>query len=151
MVPVEKSSPLPGDTVPGARLVLCHKQKTSARLRFLLFPYGVLAFEPLPPHAVISPSCSHARVELHPAAWAHQACKRLGLAHDAISAESGFHVEAHCQKNIVTILLATFTSIDPPFEMARRHDARFVPITELRQLSEVELDVLGHVYEYLIG
>lgn len=143
--------PLSGDCVPGARLVLCHKQKTSARLRFLLFPHGVLAFEPLPPDAIISPRYSHTRVELHPAAWAHQACERLGLANDAISAEPEFHIEARYHGNVVTILLATFNSIDPPFEMARQHDARFVPLTELRQLPEAELDVLGHVYEYLIG
>jgi hypothetical protein len=143
--------PLSGDTVPSARLILCHKQKTSARLRFLLFPHGVLAFEPLPLQAVISAGCSHTRVMLHPAAWAHQACERLGMPHDAISPEPEFHVEAHCNGDIVTILLATFTSIDPPFEMARTHAARFAPITDMRQLPRAELDVLGHVYEYLIG
>lgn len=143
--------PLSGDTIPSARLVLCHKQKTSARLRFLLFPFGVLAFEPIPAHAIINSGCSHTRVELHPAAWARQACERLGLDHGAISPEPEFHAEAHYDDHIVTILLGTFTSIDPPFEMARLHDARFAPITDMRQLPKPELNVLGKVYEYLIG
>lgn len=140
-----------GDTVPSARLILCHKQKTSARLRFLLFTHGVLAFEPLPDNAVICQGSTHTRVQLHPAAWAHQACERLGLDHDAISPEPDFHVEAHCGEDIITILLAMFTQIDPPFEMASSHAARFVPITDMRQRPQAELDLLGLVYEYLIG
>lgn len=143
--------PFSAEAVPTARLILCHKQKTSARLRFLRFPHGVLAFEPLPPEAVISTEPSHTRVQLHPAAWAHQACERLALPHDAISAEPDFHAEARCGEEVYSILLATFTSIDPPFALAQANSWHFVPITELRQLPPPELTLMGLVYEHLIG
>jgi hypothetical protein len=139
------------DAIPSARLILCHKQKTSARLRFLLFSHGVLAFDALPSGARISADVSHTRVQLHPAAWTNQACERLGLDPCAISPEPEFHAEARCGDEIVSILLATFTSIDPPFDVAKRYSARFVPLTEMRELPSCELALLALVYEYLIG
>ncbi|NTV97340.1 MAG: hypothetical protein HGA75_18320, partial [Thiobacillus sp.] len=35
------------------RLILAHKQRTSARVRFLRFPHGLCAFQPLPTLSVV--------------------------------------------------------------------------------------------------
>ena len=49
------------------------------------------------------------------------------------------------------ILLAAFAGIDPPFEAADRVRGRFIAITESRQLSEVERDLLRRAYEHVLG
>jgi hypothetical protein len=49
------------------------------------------------------------------------------------------------------VLLAAFTSIDPPFAAAEACGGRFAAITEARGLPPVELALLRRAYEVLIG
>lgn len=49
------------------------------------------------------------------------------------------------------VLLAAFTGIDPPFAMAERLRGRFIALTEARQLSEVERNLLRRAYEHVLG
>ncbi|MBS1208397.1 MAG: hypothetical protein H6R19_795 [Proteobacteria bacterium] len=133
------------------RLILCHKHKTSARLRFLCFPHGMLAFEPLPADCTINPDSSATQVRVHPAAWVRQAAERLEMDLHLLCAEGDFHAEARLGPTCIPILLACFTSIDPPFEIALRYGARFIPITETQHASPQELTLLRLAYEHLIG
>ena len=49
------------------------------------------------------------------------------------------------------VLLAAFVGIDPPFAAAERVHGRFIAITESRQLSDVERDLLRRAYEHVLG
>ena len=49
------------------------------------------------------------------------------------------------------VLLAAFADIDPPFAAAERSNSRFVALTETRQLSEVERNLLRRSYEHVLG
>jgi len=138
-------------TVAAPRLILCHKHKTSARLRFLSFPHGLLAFEPLPTACKINTDLTPNPVRIHPAAWVRQATERLKIDLHLLCAESDFHAEASKGPTRIPILLACFTSIDPPFEMARRCGARFLSLTETSQATPQELVLLRLAYEHLIG
>jgi hypothetical protein len=136
--------------LPATRLILYHKHNTSARLLFLLFPYGVLAFSPLPATSIIVATPAHGRIEIHPSAWVHQACEQLGLpAHD-LKPDVGFHAHAVLNAEVTHILLANFTRIEPPFEMAQRHHARFEPLSALRARPKNELALLRLAYEHLM-
>ncbi len=131
------------------RLILYHKQKTSARTRFLLFADGVLAFAPLP-------AASSVREDLcavlpHPAAWLQQAEIRLGLAAGALRSEPEFQAEVATPDGNVPVLLAEFTAIDPPFAAAETAGGRFIAITEARGLPAVELELLRRAYEVILG
>jgi hypothetical protein len=131
------------------RLILFHKQKTSARTRFLRFADTVLAFGPLPASA--APAATVGTVRPHPAAHLHAAEQRLGLPAGSLEPVSDFSVDLDTPEGVVPVLLAGFTSIDPPFAAAEAIGGRFVAITEARGLPPVELELLRRAYEVLIG
>lgn len=131
------------------RLILYHKQKTSARTRFLCFAASVLAFEPLPAGAALLAQAGD--VLPHPAASIREAETRLGLPSGALRAESEFQAAVATPDGNVPVLLAEFTAIDPPFAAAEAAGARFIAITEARGLPAVELELLRRAYEVIIG
>jgi len=51
----------------------------------------------------------------------------------------------------VPVLLAYFTTIDPPFAAAESIGGKFIAMTEARNLAEIERNLLRRVYEYVIG
>jgi hypothetical protein len=130
------------------RLLLVHKQKTSARTRFLRFADTVLAFEALPAAAQLaSPGC----VRPHPAAHLQAAEQKLGLPAGSIEPLPEFEYDVATPDGAVPVLLAAFTTIDPPFAAAEAIGGRFIAITEARGLPAIELDLLRRAYEVLIG
>jgi hypothetical protein len=133
------------------RLILVHKQKTSARLRYLRHPAGLLFFDPLPAGcSICSDETPHA-ASIHPAGFLRQAEERLALPADSIEPVPDFFCwAAHCDGDI-PIILGAFTSIDPPFATAEALGGKFIAITEARQLSEVDREVMRRTYEYMIG
>lgn len=141
----------PDNTVTAPRILLCHKQKTSARLHFLRFPHGVLAFAPLPDGISVTSKLSPGTIRLHPSAWINHVETYLALDPHSLTAEPDFHAEAHDDETAIPIMLACFTSIDLPREVANRLDARWIPITASQGLSEAELELLRLAYEHLIG
>jgi hypothetical protein len=110
------------------RLILFHKQKTSARTRFLRFADTVLACGPL-----------------------SAAEDRMALPAGSLEVVADFQRDVDTGDSTVPVVLAGFTSIDPPFAAAEAIGARFVPIIEARGLPPVELELLRHAYEVLIG
>ena len=66
----------------------------------------------------------------------------LGLPEGAIEAVAEFQAWVDTPEGDVPVLLAAFAGIDPPFAAAERIHSRFIAITESRQLSEVERDLL---------
>ncbi len=134
-----------------ARLVLCHKQATSARLRFFCHGDSILVFDPLPPDRQLHDEDFDAGVEVHPAPLVQAAERRLGLAAGSITAEAGFHAWLSTAAGDVPVLLAAFQSTDPPFDAAERAGGRFIAMTDARRLDAIERELLRRVYEYLLG
>lgn len=133
------------------RLLLCHKHRTSARLHFLRFAHGLLGFSPLPPGMQIVATRSPGAVVPHPAAWVHEAELTLGLAPHALAAEPDFHAEARSGADTIPILLACFTALDLPQGLAPRLGARWQLITDAKDLSPAERELLRLGYEFMIG
>jgi hypothetical protein len=131
------------------RLILFHKQKSSARTRFLRFTDTVVAFAPLPASATLNAESGSVRP--HPAAHLRAAEERLSLPAGSLESVADFSADVATTDGTVPVLLAGFTSIDPPFAAAEAIGARFAPITEARGLPAVELELLRRAYEVLIG
>jgi hypothetical protein len=131
------------------RLILFHKQKSSARTRFLRFADTVVAFAPLPASATLNAETSSVRP--HPAAHLRAAEERLALPAGSLESVADFSADVSTTDGTVPVLLASFTGIDPPFAAAEAIGARFMAITEARGLPPVELELLRRAYEVLIG
>jgi hypothetical protein len=54
-------------------------------------------------------------------------------------------------EGLIEVFLARFTSIDPPFDWAEQHGARFIDLTRARGLRDVELQILRRAYEQILG
>jgi len=132
------------------RLILAHKQSTSARVRFLCFTHGISAFEPLPPLSSFDEATPAPHVVHHPAVYLRAAQERLGLPDGSLKHEPEFVAYVVTPDELIAVCLVVFTSIDPPFAAAEAVGARFIAITEARNFSEVELGLLRHVYPVLV-
>ncbi|HEY6898376.1 MAG TPA: hypothetical protein VI279_14040 [Rhodocyclaceae bacterium] len=138
--------------VADVRLILFHKQSTSGRTRFLRFGSGLLAFEPLPAlSALVEEGAAASSVRPHPAAALRAAEERLGLAGGSLKAEAEFYAEVETPAGAVPVLLAAFTSIDPPFDAAAQAGGQFIALTEARGLHPLELDLARRAYETILG
>ena len=102
--------------MPTPRLIMYHKQSTSARTRFLMLAYGgVCGFDALPAQAVIEEAGPEsAKVVTHPASVVREAETRLGLPNGSLEAEPGFRCKVAAGDGRTEVFLARFTSIDPP-------------------------------------
>lgn len=133
------------------RLVLLHKHGTSGRLRFLCLSSGIVAFHPLPELSALRDEDYSPTIQFHPTAVIREAEIYLGLPEGAIEAVPEFHAWVDTPEGDVPILLAAFAGIEPPFAAAERTSSRFIAITESRQLSEVERQLLRRAYEHVLG
>lgn len=134
-----------------ARLILLHKQSSSGRVRFLCLSSGIVAFKPLPALSALHEEDYSPTVNIHPAAVIRDAEAQLGLAEGAIVPEAEFKAWVDTPEGDVPILLGAFTGIDPPFAAAERTSSRFIAMTEARQLTEVERNLLRRAYEHVLG
>jgi len=133
------------------RLILVHKQKTSGRLRFLRLPHGTVAFTPLPPLSDLMEDADPPQVVHHPAVFIKAAEDRLGLPAGSLAHEPEFQATVDTPAGPVAMHLASFTTIDPPFDEAAALGGSFIAITEAMGGMPVEMDLLRKAYEVLLG
>jgi hypothetical protein len=133
------------------RLILFHKQSTSARTRFLRLGHGgICTFGPLPHTARLAEPASGA-VTVHPASWLRATESSLALPAGSLEAEPGFRCTLRTAEGDTQVLLARFTAIDPPFSAAERLGGAFIDLTQARGLPPLELDLLRRAYEVILG
>jgi len=133
------------------RLILVHKQKTSGRLRFLRLPHGTVAFTPLPPLSALMEHAAPSQVVAHPAVFLQAAEAQLGLPTGSLMHEPEFQATVDTPDGPVALHLASFTTTDPPFDEVAALGGKFIAITEAAGGMPVEMDLLRHAYEVLLG
>lgn len=133
------------------RVILYHKQATSARTRFVRFADNtVFACGPVAKLAQGNDELVSKTV-VHPAVAMQQTESLLGLPTESLRAESAYQHNVEVPGGSVQILLAEVTTIDPPFDAVAKQGARFIDLTEARGLPPVELEMLRHAYELVLG
>lgn len=133
------------------RLIILHKQSTSARVRFMALGESVLAFSPLPEPATLHAEDFSSKVQFHPVAAIRAAEKNLGLGEGDLEPVPEFCLWLDTPAGDQAVLLAACTSIDPPFAAAEKLGGKFIAITEARRLPLVEREILRRAYEHLLG
>lgn len=134
------------------RLLLVHKQRTSARVRFLRFPHGVCLFSPLPAQSRLDdedappPPVSH-----HPNAWLRTAAEWLGVPAEQLKPELEFQATVQTPSGPVAVQLVALDMVDPPFAAAAALGGQFVAITEARGCPPVDLELLRRAYAVVLG
>lgn len=132
------------------RLLLVHKQKTSARVRFLRFSHGVTAFDPLPTLSDINDD-EAPQVVHHPNVYLRAAEQRLGLPVGSLAHEAEFEALVHTPTGPIAVYLTSIDTIDPPFAEAEALGGRFIAITEAIGGMPVEMELLRRAYAAVLG
>ncbi len=140
--------------MPASRLIMYHKQSTSARTRFLRLAHGgVCGFAALPADASLAEvGRDSGRSAAQPVPLPRDAETRLGLPSGSLEIEPGYRcLVTSPEEGATEVLLARFTSIDPPFEEVAAHDCAFIDLTQARHLPAIELALLRLAYERILG
>jgi hypothetical protein len=133
------------------RIILYHKQATSARMRFLkLESNSVCLFDPIPMPAALLDREPTNTVN-HPAAILRQAERRFDFPPDCLKAEADFRQTVEVPGGAIQIMLAAIKTMDPPFEAAEQKGGSFIDLTQARGLPEIELLLLRSAYELVLG
>ncbi|ALG68051.1 hypothetical protein [Beggiatoa leptomitoformis] len=134
-----------------ARLIMYHKQSTSAKTLFLNVNGTVCAFDGLPPLAeLIDNGKTAPQVLVHPAQLLTDAEKQLGMPAGSLVIDSEFHAYVDVPNGPFSIFLARFTATDPPRDAVAPHNARFISIMEARNLPPAELELLRKAYSTIM-
>ena len=133
------------------RVILYHKQATSARTRFVLFDNNtVLAFGAVPKLVQLLDN-GVGKTAIHPTAVMRQTEQLMGLAEGSLKAEAEYQHAVEIPGATVQILLANITTMDPPFAEIEKAGAGFIDLTQARGLPQHELELLRYAYELVLG
>lgn len=137
------------------RVILYHKQATSARTLFLRHADGgISAPASLPPLAVVLDEDEPAEasaVAVHPASLALALCEHFGLPPDSIEVDPEFSARVDVPGRPLTFHLARFKAIDPPRSEFAPKGGRFYALTELRGCAPAEMELLRRAYAAILG
>lgn len=135
------------------RVVLFHKQKTSAKTLFLKHADGsICAFGAFrEPAELLDEVGAPDNVVPHPALITREVAGRLGVAADALEFEPEFQAEVSYGSRRAPVYLLRMTAEDPPRDLVGDWGARFIAITEAREQPLVELELLRRAYEAILG
>lgn len=133
------------------RVILYHKQATSARTRFMKFSYdSVFAFSPVPELAQLCDQ-KYSNMVIHPAAIMKEVEEKIGFPDASLKVESEYQHTIDVPGKGIQVLLAEITTTDPPFDTAENNNASFIDLTQARGLPQVELELLRSAYELILG
>jgi hypothetical protein len=133
------------------RVILYHKQATSARTRFVKFAdETVFAFGRVAQLSQLQESETD-NTRVHPAAVMQKTEALLGLESGCLKAEPDYCHSVEVPGGNIHVLLANITTMDPPFEAVEQAGGSFIDLTQARGLPPVELELLRHAYELVLG
>jgi hypothetical protein len=137
-----------------ARVIFYHKTPTSGKTCFLKQESGdICCFEKLPKLSQIVEQGDKGYendVTTHPAILLQHASTKWGFAAEEMEIDSVYHEKVDIAGDCLSVYLARFTTVDPPFESAQNIGASFISITEARNLSPVELELLRRAYTVIM-
>lgn len=130
------------------RIILFHKNKTSARTVFWAKDNSVCLFETLPELTELV--TQNNTVVTHPNSVVTQAEQQLGLEKGDLILEPEFLVTLSAPSQTIQVFLAGFTCLDAPHDVAEQHQAKFIAITQARQFPTLELELLRLAYQTIM-
>lgn len=110
---------------------------------------GVVAPDPFPKLSQVlgeDEDTRRAAVAIHPATLLLQVAENIGLNVSDIELETEFRANVDTPQGISSVYLAGITTQDPPFDVAEKIGAKFIAITEARDLTPPELELLRRAY-----
>ncbi len=134
--------------LPDWHCVLYHKQRTSARTRFLRLGGDVVFPQPGEDDVVVEGPATGI-VQSHPAAGLAGVSTTVGLSAASLRVEG--EPLAAIGDPPAPVWLVEVTTVDPPFDAVAATGAAFVSIMEMRDVPEGQRALLRLAYERILG
>ena len=133
------------------RVILCHFDSYSTALLFARYAGSVLAPAPLPEGAIAMPVPGDAGERHTPSAVLAALVARHGLDPTQLSLDDDFQAWMSSDRGPIRIHLARFTTFDAPRQTIEPLGGVFKPISELRGLPMIELNLLRQIFNLIMG
>jgi len=133
------------------RVILCHFDSYSTALLFARYGSSVLAPAPLPEGASAMPAPSDAGEQHTPGAVLDAVVTQYGLAPTQLSLNDGFQAWMSSDSGPIRIHLVRFTTLDAPRPAIEPLGGVFKPISEMRGLPMIELNLMRQVFNLIMG
>ena len=132
------------------RMILCHFDSYSTALRFARFGDSVMIPTPLPEQ--VSLTTASADTDDHPpAAVLDAVLTRLGIPPARVELDHRFNASLSSDRGRIHIHLARFMDFDAPHASIEAHGGVFKPLSELRRLPLMELNLLRDIFNLIMG
>jgi hypothetical protein len=133
------------------RVILCHFDSYSTALLFARYGNSVLAPAPLPETATPMAAPSDAGAQHSPDAVLDAVVTQWGLDPAQLSLNDGFQAWMSSDSGPMRIHLVRFTTIDAPRQAIEPLGGVFKPISEMRGLVMIELNLMREVFNLIMG
>lgn len=132
------------------RVILCHFDTYSTALVFARYGASVLAPVPLPESASVAPALD-ASAQHMPGAVLDALVARYNLNASQLKLDDGFQAWMSSDSGPVRIHLVRFTTLDAPREAIEPLGGLFKPISEMRGMPMIELNLMRQVFNLTLG
>lgn len=132
------------------RMILCHFDSYSTALLFARYGASVLAPAPLPESAATAPA-GDASAQHTPGAVLDALVAQYGLDPAQLSLDDGFQAWVSSDDGPIRIHLCRFTTFDAPREAIEPLGGVFKPISEMRGLPMIELNLVRQVFNLIMS
>jgi len=135
--------------LPDWHCVLYHKQRTSARTRFLRLGHDVVFPQPDDELAEVCEAGETGKLRSHPAAGLGRVSRSVGLTPADLKVDG--EPLAALGEPPVPVWLVEVITMDPPFDEVAAAGGAFVSIMEMRDVPEGQRELLRIAYERILG
>ena len=133
------------------RVILCHFDSYSAALVFARFGSSVLATLPLPEGAAPIAAPGDVSEQHSPAAVLNAVVTHFGIAAEKLNLDERFQAWMSSDSGPIRIHLVRFTTLDAPHQSIETFGGVFKPISEMRKMPMIELNLMRQVFNQILG
>ena len=133
------------------RVILCHFDSYSTALVFARYGASILAPAPLPESAAPMPAPGDAVEQHAPSAVLDALVAQMGLDPTQLRLDEGFQAWMASDSDPIRIHLVRFTTLDAPPQVIEPFGGVFKPISEMRGLPMIELNLMRQVFNQIMG
>lgn len=133
------------------RVILSHFDSYSTALVFARYGASILASAPLPESAAPMPAPGDASDQYNPAAVLDALVVQAGIDPTQLKLDDEFQEWMSSDSGPIRIHLVRFTALDAPRQTIEPLGGVFKPISEMRGLPMIELNLLRQVFNLTMG
>ena len=133
------------------RVILCHFDSYSCALVFARYGATILAPVPLPESAAPMPAPGEVEEQYDPDVVLDALVTQFAFNPADLSMDEVFQAWMDSDSGTIRIHLARFNTLDAPHQMIEPSGGVFKPISEMRRMPMIELNLMRQIFNQIMG